>query len=51
MGVGGVWGKLMGLIEAFFLPQIYPEIPGNGGSDVPDFKSLWASMPPGLSCL
>ena len=37
----------MGLVEPPFLPQIHPESPGNGVSDVPDFKILWGSMPPG----
>ena len=36
----------MGSVKPPFLPQIHPESPGNGISDVPDFKIFWGSMPP-----
>ena len=35
---GGSKGGSMGLVEPPFLPQVHPESPGNGVSDVPDFK-------------
>ena len=40
----------MGSVEPLFVPQILPESPGNGVSDVPDFKifpsALTTSNPP-----
>ena len=52
--LGGGGGGSMGSVEPPFLPQIHPESPGNGVSDLPDFKIFWGSMPPdptSLSCL
>ena len=47
-------GGSMGLVEPPFLPQIHPECPWNGVSDVPNFKILEGACPadhPSLSHL
>ena len=44
----------MGLVELLFSPQMRPESPGNGISDVPDFKIFpgeHAPRLPSFSCL
>ena len=50
----GGGGGAMGSVEPPFFPQIHRKSPGNGVSDVPDFKTFRESMPrgpPSLSCL
>ena len=45
-GGGGGGGGFDGFGQTPFLPQIHPESPGNGVSNVPDFKFFHGSMPP-----